>query len=255
MTSCRGIRRRFALPEVREEAVEFAVDDGVALARAGFEAFAVEDADVPAAVVDEAVAVEFAGGFGDAFAAHAEHVGDQLLGDVELGGSAAVGLEQQPSAQLPAQGVMAVAGGRLGDLGEQRVHVEQHEAAHEVGAGEVLSQGVSAHAVGEAGALDLHAVGHGFAAGEHGHAGHAFAADGGDLDTAAVFHGGEQGDDGGGGEVDVMDALGGIAQQLLGAQVNEFEMWREGLPFVGRQGPEQMVAVQVGLESEHGECA
>jgi hypothetical protein len=48
-----------------------------------------------------------------------------------------------------------------------------------------------------------------------------------------------------------MNALTGIAQQLLGAQLDKFEMRRNGLPFLCRKRAQQMIAVQIGLESQH----
>jgi hypothetical protein len=61
----------------------------------------------------------------------------------------------------------------------------------------------------------------------------------------------QQRDDGGRREIHVMNALSRIAQQLLGAQLNEFEMRRDGLPFMRRKCAQQMIAVQIGLKSQH----
>jgi hypothetical protein len=61
----------------------------------------------------------------------------------------------------------------------------------------------------------------------------------------------QQGDDGGGGEINVMNALSRVAQQLVGAKLNQFKMRREGLPFVCGKRTQQMIAMQVGLKGQH----
>src|SRR6516225_7766036 len=68
---------RFRLAQARQQAVELAAHEPVTFAGAGFEAFAIEHTDMAAAVMDQAFVVQLAGRFGNAFAAHAEHVGDQ----------------------------------------------------------------------------------------------------------------------------------------------------------------------------------
>ncbi len=45
-----------------------------------------------------------------------------------------------------------------------------------------------------------------------------------------------------------MNTLTRIAQQLFRAQLHEFEVRCEHLPFVCRKGAKQMIAVQVGLK-------
>ncbi len=62
--------------QARQEPVEFPLHKAVAFARTRFETLAIEHADVAAAVMDQAVRMQLAGGFRDAFAAHAEHVGN-----------------------------------------------------------------------------------------------------------------------------------------------------------------------------------
>jgi hypothetical protein len=48
-----------------------------------------------------------------------------------------------------------------------------------------------------------------------------------------------------------MNALSRIAQQLIGAKLNEFQMRRKRLPFVRGKRTQQMIAVQVGLKGQH----
>ena len=68
----------------QENPVVFGFYRRVAFAGPCFQAGAVGDGDVAAAVFDHALALQFAGGFGNAFAAYAEHVGNQLLGHFQL---------------------------------------------------------------------------------------------------------------------------------------------------------------------------
>ena len=63
-----------------QQPVCLGLDYQVALAAEPFQAGPVQYRDLPSAVLDDALALQFSGRFGDAFAAHAEHVGDQFLG-------------------------------------------------------------------------------------------------------------------------------------------------------------------------------
>jgi len=163
----------------------------------------------------------------------------------------AIYFDEKPAAQLLVERVVAIACCRLRNLREEGLHVQQHQAAQEVRAAKLFTQCGCAHAISEARALHLDARRHGFAASQNRHAGHAFTADCCDLYGTAVFHRMQQGDDGGGGEIHVMNTLSRIAQQLVGAKLNQFKMWRESLPFVCGKRTQQMIAVQVGLKSQH----
>jgi hypothetical protein len=63
----------------RQEAIGFLSHHGITLATQLFQLGAVQYRDVPTRVADYAELVQLASGFGDAFTAHAEHVGDELL--------------------------------------------------------------------------------------------------------------------------------------------------------------------------------
>src|SRR4051812_15554006 len=63
----------------RQEADEFLSDDVVALAGALLEAGPVEHRDASAAIIDQSAALQFSRRLGDTFAAHPEHVRDELL--------------------------------------------------------------------------------------------------------------------------------------------------------------------------------
>ena len=84
---------------------------------------------------------------------------------------------------------------------------QEHQAAKEIRAIELFTQGGGAHAISKARALNLNARRHGIAAGQDRNAGHAFTADGCNFRRAAVFHRVKQGDDGRRREIHVMDAL------------------------------------------------
>ena len=75
------------------------VDHGVALAASALELRAVQDGDVASRIADHPVCLQFVRGPGDAFAAHAEHVGDHLLAHEDFGSLQPVQVHQQPAAQ------------------------------------------------------------------------------------------------------------------------------------------------------------
>jgi len=157
--------------------------------------------------MDQAGVVELSCRFRDPFATHAQHVGDHLLRHLKFVGGRTVDLNQQPAAQLLAQRVVTVARGGLRDLREQGLHVQEHQAAQEIRAIELLAQGGGAHAISKTRALNLNAGRHGIAAGEDRNAGHAFTTDGGDFGRTAVFHRVKQRDDGRRREIYMMDTL------------------------------------------------
>ena len=70
----------------RQEAIAFLLDHGITLATQLFQLWPVQYRDLPTDVADNTELVQFTGGFGDPFSAHAEHVGDELLGHDQLVG-------------------------------------------------------------------------------------------------------------------------------------------------------------------------
>src|SRR5205085_7728472 len=71
---------------VGQQPIEFRLDDLVALAGARLETAAIEHADPSPAVADQPKLLQLPRSLGNAFAAHAEHVGDQFLGHGQLVG-------------------------------------------------------------------------------------------------------------------------------------------------------------------------
>ena len=64
------------------EGIQF--DDLVTAARPRFQARSVEDRDLASDVADQFPLLEGAGCIGDALASHAQHVGEELLGEPEF---------------------------------------------------------------------------------------------------------------------------------------------------------------------------
>ena len=95
---------------------------------------------LPAAVVDEPGGLQLPGRFGDAFAAHAEHVRHELLRHAELARRKPVETEEQPAAELLVDRVMPIADGRLRHLRDQRLRVAQQQVGGRAVPAEFLEQ-------------------------------------------------------------------------------------------------------------------
>ena len=67
-----------------EQAIGFRFDHLVALADPRFQSRSVQHRDVATAIINLSRFLQFACGLRDAFAAHAEHIGDQFLGHDQL---------------------------------------------------------------------------------------------------------------------------------------------------------------------------
>jgi diguanylate cyclase len=104
-------------------------------------------------VMDHAQPVQLAGGLGDAFAAHAQHVRDQLLGHHQLVAGQPVQRQQQPAAQLLVDGVVAIAHGRLRHLRDQGLAVAQHQVQQITMARDLIIEAATRQPVGLAAAL------------------------------------------------------------------------------------------------------
>ena len=93
--------------EVWKQAIELALDHGIAFADATLEAGAVEDFDGSVAVTDQSGGLQLQSGFSDPGPAHAQHVGNQLLGHAQLVGGQAVQAQEEPAANMAAIEVAA----------------------------------------------------------------------------------------------------------------------------------------------------
>lgn len=74
-----GWGKFLALTYIAQQTIVFVFDHRVALTHARLQARPVKHGDVAAAVANEPRLLQMPGGFGDAFAAHAEHAGNQFL--------------------------------------------------------------------------------------------------------------------------------------------------------------------------------
>src|SRR4030095_9645912 len=77
----RGKREKFGeLPgDVGQETIEFRLDDLIALTRPRLQPRAIDYGDLAPAVMNQPSVLQLPGSLGDTFAAHPQHVGDQLL--------------------------------------------------------------------------------------------------------------------------------------------------------------------------------
>lgn len=110
-----------------EEAVVFGLDHAVALARAFLQPGAIDDRDVPAVIADQPRCLELSRRFGDAFAAHPQHSGNRLVGDIELLAGQQIQREQQPAAQLLVHRMVAGAHHALAHLRHLGLRIAQAE--------------------------------------------------------------------------------------------------------------------------------
>lgn len=95
----------------------------VAFAGSCFEPGTIEDGDLTAAVVNEVLLLQLPRSHGDATPTHAEHIGEKLMGEVEMIGLRPIVGHQQPARQ-PWLDLMKVdAGGPLRQLRHQYVEV------------------------------------------------------------------------------------------------------------------------------------
>ncbi len=177
-----------------DEGVVGGADDVVALAGLGFEAWPVDHADAATSVVDQALALQVAGGDGDGGAAGTKHLGEELLSELEQVGLGAVAGGEQPARHAGFDRVKTVAEDGLRHL--NHLHVE--ERVDELGEGSAFEELVAdqRHADAEAGARPLHDDGVGaLRVAEHAvDAGHAFSADDADFDGFAAGGEGIDGD-------------------------------------------------------------
>ena len=206
---------------------------------------AVEHRDAAARIADQAQLLQLQRAFGDALAAHAQHVGDQFLRHHQLVAVQPVQAQQQPAAQLLVQRVVAVAHRGLRHLRDQRLRVAQQQVHHRAGAFELVLDDAGAQAPALARALHHGAAGRGLAAHEQRDADHAFVADHRNLGRRAVLHHVQQRDDGRGREVHMAERAARLVQHLAERQVDPLEQGLPALPFGGRQGGQQVVFARI----------
>ena len=223
------------------EVFEEALDYGEALAGCVCEAFAVDDVDLAAAVPDDATALKAAGGEGDGGAAGADHVGEDLLGELHGGAFEPVGDHEQPAGETLFNLVKAVAGGELGGDEGLVLDVAEDQAAEGLVALEVLLKALEVHAKG--GAFDLHeAAGLAGLGAEHvKRLGEAVAIDDADLNVLAAAKGGDEGGHAGGHEVDVAGSFADLIEWGTKGKGDGLDEREQVRLFAGREGLDQPI--------------
>src|SRR6202521_4792347 len=101
--------------DVGQETIELRLDHLVALTRPRLQARAIEHGDSASLRTDQPSALQLPGGFGDAFTAHAQHVGDQFLGHGKFVRLQTIEAEQQRKRQPKAVLTLRV----LSDVGSR----------------------------------------------------------------------------------------------------------------------------------------
>src|SRR6202790_3165297 len=189
--------------DVGQETIELRLDHLVALARPRLQTRAIEHGDPASLVTDQPSALQLPGGFGDAFTAHAQHIGDQFLGHGELVRLQTIQTQQQPPAQLLVDRMMPIAYRRLRHLGDQRLGVAQQEVHGRSETPELILEQFGLEQESVPGALHHRAARRGLAAHEQRDAEDALVAYDRDFSGCAILHDIEERKNGGGGEIDM----------------------------------------------------
>jgi hypothetical protein len=82
-----------------EQATKLLFDYPIAFADSRLQSLPVEDGDAAAGVLDQSRRLEVAGCVGDPLAAHPQHVGDELLGELQFVDLHPIVGEQKPAAE------------------------------------------------------------------------------------------------------------------------------------------------------------
>nr|GEU28278.1 hypothetical protein [Tanacetum cinerariifolium] len=219
------------------------IDAGNALGQRVVQAGAAQAGSTPAGAA--ALFLQLAGRAGDAFAAHAQHVGNHFLGYFQFVRQRAVQAFKQPAAQALFDAAVTGAGHRLRQLGEQGAGVAHQLLRQGAAAKECVAQHGSAHAVAvTCGLHDSGAVGaFGFV---HRHPHHAFAADHGDLGGAAVLGHILERDDGVGREEGVFHLVADVEQVLAGFERHQLQMFEHRHQLFAGQGAQQFILLGSG---------
>src|SRR6202158_5835276 len=215
--------------DVGQETIELRLDHLVALTGPRLQAWAIEHGDPASLVTDQPSALQLPGGFGGAFTAHAQHVGDQFLGHGELVRLQTIETQQQPAAQLLVDRMMPIAYRGLRHLCDQRLGVAQQEVHRRTETPELIlkQSGLEPESVPRA--LHHSAAGRGLAAHEQGYAQNTLVADDGNFSGRAILHDVQQRKDGGGGEIDVAQLDPGLIEDLTELHRYQLEMGCEPL--------------------------
>ena len=198
-----------------------------------------------AAVADQSCSLQLARGFGDAFTAHTQQAGNQLLCHDQIAGGHAVQRHQQPSTQLLVDAVVSVAGGCLAYLRGQRLRIAQKQVLQPAAKVEFLLQHAPLQPIGMPGRLHDSCAGRGVAAHEQRNADNAFMAHTRHFRRGAGFGDVMQGDDAGGREIGVAHLHARLVEAFAQRQGHQLQMRGKTFEFRRRQGGKQVVLVRV----------
>ncbi|EEF23358.1 conserved hypothetical protein [Ricinus communis] len=220
--------------------------DFVAGARGRGEAFRVEDLDIAAAVVDEPLLLQGAGGLRDAHAAHAQRVGEKFVSQVEFIGLEAVARDEQRACETRLQHVVAAADGDLDGLGQQRIRVAVQHALQGRIAGKFGAQAVGVDAARAAGTLHDGAHLRRVVAERDGGAQHSLAAHEAHFERHAAFGHGHQGDQAVVRKIDVADRVARLAQHGADVHLDLVERRQHPGQLLRRKRGQQQVGIVLG---------
>ena len=213
----------------------------VAAAGGGFQPGMIDDADVAAPVADEAAPLQGGGRRGDPDPAHAEHVREELLREVEFPRADAIARHQQPAREARLDPVKAIARGGLGDLRHQRGGVAMQRALQRDARPQALAQARGAHAQRAAAALHQGAHRRDADAERERDPDHALVPHQPDFERAAAVDDGEQRHYRAAGEVDVAHRGAGLVEHVAEDERRGREARRELPVGRARQRGEQAV--------------
>lgn len=164
----------------------------VTLARSPFQSRVVEDSDIAAAVIDQSSLVQRSRSLGNAHPPHTEHVGQELMRQMESVAVSTVATHEQPAGQTRLNEVIAGTCSRLRKLPRQHIDIAIQARMKLVVLPAVPPEGEGAHAQCGPGALDYCVLGRHAHAENQGRTQHAFVANDSNLESRAVIERGYQ---------------------------------------------------------------
>src|SRR5579871_241668 len=215
--------------------------DGIAGARGGFEALAVEDMDLAAAIADELPALQVRRGHRDTAPAYTEHIGEKLMREVEMIGMRAVVRHQQPASQTWRELVKAHARRGSRQLRHQQIQVAAHDIRHlgwatqlaaQIGGGDSQCRSVTLNDCPDRRLVDAE---------NDGRAQHAFAADESYLERLMVIENARPRDESLNWKIGVRDAPVRLAEHLSENQLDVLAALHEIDACPSRQAGNQCV--------------
>ncbi len=208
----------------------------VARARRCFEASAVEDGDVAAAVADQLALLQRLRRLGDADAPHPEHVPEEFMRHAESVRLHAIVRHQQPAREARLHHVKAIARGGLRDLRHQRMGIAVQLPLQRQAEPEFLAEARRGHPQRRPAALHQGANRR-LAVPQHERdADHALAADEADFQGEVAVRQRQQRHQGGAGKVDMADRLARFVEHLAEGQRDRLEPREQTLELLARDG-------------------